>query len=75
MYIEPEEYFTESARRILEEEETIKTKKYPKNSSQKKRKKMTIHIDDKWISSIALGLPENSPQKKMKTPKTNSLGI
>ena len=68
MYIEPEEYFTESARKILKEGETIKTKKSPKNSSQKKEKKMTIHIDDKWISRIALGLPKN-PKKNNENAK------
>ena len=52
MYIEPEEYFTESARKILEEGETIKTKKSPKNSSQKKEKKWTIVFDDRKLSRV-----------------------
>ena len=44
MYIEPEEYFTESARKILEEGETDSTKKSvkkpeKKQSQQKEQKK------------------------------------
>ena len=49
MYIEPEEYFTESARKILEEGEKKSSQKKDKTLSAKNKKLKTtkITIDDK----------------------------
>ncbi len=55
-YVEPEGYFTESMRKILEEGEKENSQNAQKLKSSKNKKTTKIIIDDKEISRIALGI-------------------